>query len=67
MPGELPKRVIPSGYQVRKKIGRDDVERVVRIDLTFTFEEWDEIERRAAKRGLFARGWIKRLVLKKLG
>lgn len=67
MPRDRTRRRVPEGYQVRKKIGRDDVERVVRIDLTFTFEEWDEIERRAEKRGLFARGWIKELVLKKLG
>lgn len=67
MPRDRTRRHVPEGYQVRKKIGRDDVERVVRIDLTFTFEEWAEIERRAEKRGMYPTQWAKWQVFKKLG
>ena len=60
-------RKIPEGYQVRKKLGRDEEEGVVRVELKFTLEEWDEIELRGAQKGMYAREWIMSMVRKKIG
>lgn len=61
------KRFIPEGYQVRKKLGRDEKEGVVRVQLNFTLEEWDELELKAAKKGKYPREWMMELVRKKIG
>lgn len=60
------RKVIPDGYQVRKKLGRDEEEGVVRVQLNFTFEEWEEIEYKAAKKGMWPRGWLLSTIRKKL-
>jgi hypothetical protein len=60
------RRVIPEGYQVRRAQGRDEKERVVRIQLTFSFDEWDQIEELAGKKNMYPRTYIMWRVLKKL-
>ena len=60
-----PKRkVIPEGFQVRRKLGRDEELECVRIQLTFSFSEWDEIETKALESKLYPSEWIKYQVLK---
>lgn len=65
-PGES-RKIIPPGYQVRRALGRDEKEGVVRIELKFTLEEWGEIEARAAGKGLYSREWMMGLIRKKIG
>lgn len=61
------RKVIPPGYQVRRALGRDEDEGVCRVELKFTLEEWEEIELKAAKKGMYPREWVMSLVRKRIG
>lgn len=66
-PGER-RVILKKGQTIRTHpMGRDEENGVVRVELQFTLEEWDEMESRALKRNMFASEWIKWLVRRKLG
>lgn len=64
-PGE--KRVIlKPGYQMRKPQGRDEEERVYRLQLSLSFEEYEALEEIAAEKGMGPKEWIHQQIQKRM-